>query len=45
MPVFEVPRKSCLLVDDSDVVRKVARHIFQNLKFDIRSRQRPGRAG
>ena len=28
--------KSCLVVDDSDVVRKVARHIFQSLKFDIR---------
>ncbi len=28
--------KSCLVVDDFDVVRKVARHIFQSLKFDIR---------
>ena len=28
--------KSCLVVDDSDVVRKVARHIFQSLKFDTR---------
>jgi two-component system chemotaxis response regulator CheY len=28
--------KTCLVVDDSDVVRKVARHIFQSLKFDSR---------
>ena len=28
--------KSCLVVDDFDVVRKVARHIFQSLKFDTR---------
>jgi two-component system chemotaxis response regulator CheY len=28
--------KTCLVVDDSDVVRKVARHIFQSFKFDSR---------
>lgn len=26
----------CLVVDDSNVVRKVARRIFENLKFEIR---------
>ena len=28
------PMKSCLLVDDSRVVRKVARHIFESLGFE-----------
>jgi two-component system, chemotaxis family, chemotaxis protein CheY len=28
--------KTCLVVDDSDVVRKVARHIFPSFKFDSR---------
>jgi len=28
--------KTCLVVDDSDVVRKVARHIFHSLKFESR---------
>ena len=28
--------KTCLVVDDTDVVRKVARHIFQSFKFDSR---------
>jgi two-component system chemotaxis response regulator CheY len=26
--------KTCLVVDDSEVVRKVARHIFENLQFE-----------
>src|SRR5690242_19412665 len=26
--------KTCLVVDDSEVVRKVARYIFENLKFE-----------
>lgn len=26
--------KTCLIVDDSEVVRKVARHIFEFLKFE-----------
>lgn len=28
--------KTCLVVDASDVVRKVARHSFQSIKFDSR---------
>jgi CheY-like chemotaxis protein len=28
--------KTCLVVDASDVVRKVARHSFQSFKFDSR---------
>jgi CheY-like chemotaxis protein len=28
--------KTCLVVDDTDVVRKVARHIFQRFTFDSR---------
>jgi two-component system chemotaxis response regulator CheY len=28
--------KSCLVVDDSEIVRKVARHIFESLKFETR---------
>jgi two-component system chemotaxis response regulator CheY len=27
--------KSCLIVDDSKVIRKVARHILEALKFDV----------
>jgi two-component system, chemotaxis family, chemotaxis protein CheY len=27
--------KTCLVVDDSEVVRKVARRIFENLEFEI----------
>lgn len=27
--------KSCLIVDDSKVIRKVARHIFETLRFDV----------
>jgi two-component system, chemotaxis family, chemotaxis protein CheY len=27
--------KSCLIVDDSKVIRKVARHILETLKFDV----------
>lgn len=27
--------KTCLVVDDSEVIRKVARRIFENLKFEI----------
>jgi two-component system chemotaxis response regulator CheY len=26
---------TCLLIDDSEVVRRVARHIFESLKFDV----------
>jgi two-component system chemotaxis response regulator CheY len=26
--------KTCLVIDDSEVVRKVARYIFENLKFE-----------
>ncbi len=28
--------KSCLVVDDSKVIRKVARHILETLDFDVR---------
>ncbi|GAA0729538.1 response regulator [Sphingomonas japonica] len=28
--------KSCLVVDDSKVIRKVARHILETLAFDVR---------
>lgn len=27
--------KNCLIVDDSKVIRKVARHILESLKFDV----------
>jgi two-component system chemotaxis response regulator CheY len=27
--------KSCLIVDDSKVIRKVARHILETLEFDV----------
>ncbi|MGB5077612.1 MAG: response regulator [Sphingorhabdus sp.] len=27
--------KSCLIVDDSKVIRKVARHILETMKFDV----------
>lgn len=27
--------KSCLVVDDSKVIRKVARHILESMKFDV----------
>lgn len=27
--------RSCLIVDDSKVIRKVARHILENLNFDV----------
>lgn len=27
--------KSCLIVDDSKVIRKVARHILEGLQFDV----------
>lgn len=27
--------KTCLVVDDSKVIRKVARHIFESLDFDV----------
>jgi two-component system, chemotaxis family, chemotaxis protein CheY len=27
--------KSCLIVDDSKVIRKVARHILETLQFDV----------
>lgn len=27
--------KSCLIVDDSKVIRKVARHILENMEFDV----------
>ncbi|PVX30774.1 response regulator [Sphingomonas pokkalii] len=28
--------KTCLVVDDSKVIRKVARHILETLEFDVR---------
>ena len=28
--------KSCLIVDDSKVIRKVARHILETLEFEVR---------
>ena len=28
--------KSCLIVDDSKVIRKVARHILETMQFDVR---------
>ncbi len=28
-------KKSCLVVDDSKIVRKVARHILESLDFDV----------
>jgi two-component system chemotaxis response regulator CheY len=34
VPLSEVPMKTCLVVDDSEVVRKVARRIFEHLKFE-----------
>ena len=27
--------KSCLIVDDSKVIRKVARHILETLEFEV----------
>jgi two-component system chemotaxis response regulator CheY len=27
--------KTCLVIDDSEVVRKVARHIFESLQFEV----------
>ena len=27
--------KSCLIVDDSKVIRKVARHILEAMQFDV----------
>ena len=36
--------KTCLVVDDSEVVRKVARHIFEDLKFQT-SEADSGQAG
>jgi two-component system, chemotaxis family, chemotaxis protein CheY len=29
------PMKTCLVVDDSKVIRKVARHILETLNFDV----------
>ena len=31
----ETPMKSCLVVDDSKVIRKVARHILETLNFAV----------
>ena len=36
--------KTCLVVDDSDVVRKVAQHIFETLEFEA-SEAESGQAG
>ena len=30
--------KSCLIVDDSKVIRKVARHILETLEFEVKKR-------
>ncbi len=30
-----MPNKRCLIVDDSRVIRKVARHILESLDFDV----------
>lgn len=30
-----MPKKKCLIVDDSRVIRKVARHILESLDFDV----------
>ncbi|QUL36718.1 PleD family two-component system response regulator [Erythrobacter sp. JK5] len=36
--------KSCLIVDDSRVIRKVSRHILETLGFDVREAEH-GRSG
>ena len=41
---LEASMKTCLVVDDSEVVRKVARRIFENLSLEaMRGRERAGR--